>query len=87
MINIAMHWYSVFAACTGSLSPVGEVHLCPGQPQTFTCTVHKQASSSLLYLEWRIDFGDSQSVSMVSRQFTTADVEGETLEDRSELHI
>ena len=71
----------IVTACNGSLSPVREVRICLGQPQTFSCTVHGQASHSLLYLKWRIDFEDSQSVSMVSGQFTTADVEGETLHD------
>ena len=68
-------------ASIGSLSPVGEVRICLGQPQTFVCSVHRQASDSFLYLEWRIGFEDSQSVSMVSQQFTTSDMLGETLQD------
>ena len=68
-------------ACTASLLPVGEVRICLGQPQIFVCSFHRQASDSFLYLEWRINFEDSQSVSKVSQQFTSSDVVGETLQD------
>ena len=55
----------------------GTVYICLEQPQTFLCKVPKQGS--LTRLEWRIDFDDSSSVEIVTREFTSADSEGHIL--------
>ena len=57
----------------------GTINICLRQPHMFSCAVPKQ--DSLTRLEWRIDFDDSSSVEIVTREFTSADSEGHILRD------
>ena len=58
-------------------SESGVIHICVGQPQTFSCEVPKEGS--LTRLGWRIDFEPSSSEESVTRLFTSADSEGRIL--------
>ena len=67
-----MHDIRVPSACILSAASIQDsaVHICVGQPQTFSCEVPKQGS--LTHLEWRIDFKPSSSEESVTQQFTSA---------------
>ena len=76
-----MHDIRIPSACILSAASMqdGAVHICVGQPQTFSCEVPKQGS--LNRLEWRIEFEPSSSEADVSGVFTSADSEGHILRD------
>ena len=76
----------LFTGSASTLSPVGDVQICPGQPKVFICTVAQNYSFSRL--EWQINFKDETSVPSITEQFTSVDREGHAFEaDRNGINI
>ena len=76
----------LFAGTASTLSPMGGVQICPGQPKVFICSVAQNSSFSRL--DWQIDFQDETSVPSIMEQFTSVDQEGHTfVADRKGVNL
>ena len=71
--------YSLIA--TPSLSPVGEVYICPGEV-VFVCQVTYNTSDSPRRLMWRIHFKEALSEPNVTQSYILSDSVGLTQRNR-----